>query len=310
MDTVQKQDSFGQEQSDHSNFVGSSAFEGNDSMPSFSPPASGPEASTLQMKKGPSSTPVQRLVAVGNNVYAPRSVRRSQAANFNIGTYTAGLQTILGGNPAVQTGAGLTTDMNLAGVNVQADRQTLMQQFNDENTVYSYNNAWALPGAVPTATHAIMEPADMGDNSAAVPGGYVAGQACVIQALNSLGKNVPGTGAVGTNQQHHQYSVNQGLDYRTDSDYLNLYVNHYGLTLEHSGVMGWGAINWANLGGAGDYLCVTYINNPAPGAVGHMVGVRVTANAHGGFNEQIFDQQGITAGTLNAGNGFVKYIFT
>ena len=138
----------------------------------------------------------------------------------------------------------------------------IWQQFNDIHKVYVYNADWQLRGAAPNREQPIMEPQDMGDSTAQVPNTYDNAAACVVPSLASLGRPVPGQQGAGTSQAHHAYSVGQGIDYRTDSDYLRLYVQHYNLQLIHSGPVAWNAVPWVNLGGAGDYLATTYVNPP------------------------------------------------
>lgn len=315
MDAIQKNGSHAAAAHEKTNFVGGSAFQDGGQMNSMTPPPLNPQASSVQLSPDPSAAPIQRLVAVdpGPTVFTPRGVRKETHAAFNIGTYQAGLQTILGGNPVIRNGNHLETFLNTQDIKDPDTRRDVFRQMQDENTVYAYNNLYSLAAGTPTSEHPVMDAKDMGDSSGVVPGGYVHNQACVLQALQSLGKQVPGTGAGGTNQQHHNYATGQNLDYRTDSDYLDLYVNHYNLNLISSTLTPWNAVNWGALGGAGDYLCTTYGGAVAPGgaAIGHMVGVRVTAGvAPGTFNTQIFDQQNLTRGALMGGGGFVRYIFT
>jgi len=264
---------------------------------------------TVQQKQdsGSGENTIQRMVAYGPfpTVYAPREIRKiADTDNYTQAKYIAGLRLILGGNPVLGTGEPLVRLLGQYAADDAAARSTVMDQFRDTHYIYRYNNPHVFATATPSGKHAVMEPRDMGDTTAQVPDRYVDREACVIQALRSIGAQVPGTGAVGTNQQHHAYSLNQGLDYRTDSDYLQLYIGRYGLRLVHSGLTPWGNVNWPTLG-AGNYVMTSYAAQPGANTVGHMVAVRVNAQ----FVPEVMDQQGLTKPTLDAGNGFIKYIF-
>ncbi|MDT7809042.1 MAG: hypothetical protein QOJ70_2855 [Acidobacteriota bacterium] len=100
--------------------------------------------------------------------------------------------------------------------------------------------------------------------------------------------------------------MSKGLDYRTDSHYIRLYVGELGYTLKNNVVMRWDDINWTTMGGDGNYLVGTYAHGaPTGSATGHMIGVVVA----GGRVTTTHDQQNLTKPYFEAGRVHVRYIF-
>jgi len=276
---------------------------------SVMPPAGSRASPTVHGPEG--GEPIQRLVAVGNRAFAPRSIRNErkfeQDPSVSRATYVTSLQVIV---PQAQTFEG----GDEFGVLIGAIRdsagegavETLWSQYRDVNRAYLYTSAtdYNFKHATPTGENALMDPKDMGDKTATVPQQYVESAACVIQSLADLGIAVPDSDVESTARRWHTYCVSKGLDYRTDSDYLKLYVNMLNLTLVHSRLVAWTAVPWDELGGDGDYLVATYGTAPGPTSIGHMVGVRVAEGA-----PTVYDHQDLTKPTLDGGGGYARYVF-
>ncbi len=256
------------------------------------------------------AAPVQRLVAVGNRVFAPRAIRHKGKLEANPsvsqGTYMTSLRVLVPGAQTLEGGDEFGALVNAVKDSAaEGAYQKLWAQYQDVNRAYVYANAtgYEFKNALPTGEQALMDPKDMGDKTAEVPRQYVESAACVLQSLASLGIAMPGSDAEGTAQEWHRYAVQQKLDYRTDSDYLKLYVTTLGMTLVSSRLVAWANVPWDELGD-GDYLVTTYGAAPQETTIGHMVGVRVADG-----EPTVFDHQDLTAPILDEGEGFARYIF-
>ncbi len=182
-------------------------------------------------------------------------------------------------------------------------------QFENREKVYRYSNKDLIQyGANDRGEKLLLLNQDMREAGDALPQNPVAGTTCVIQALGSFNVNVPG------GDQHsvaawHQYCRENGIDYRTDSHIIRLYVRALGYSLVHNRVNAWNDIPWGELGN-GNYLVSSYpAGAPAGAQVGHMVGVVV----QGGNIIAVHDQQNLTASQLDGhfegGNVYAHYIY-
>ncbi|MDB4948079.1 MAG: hypothetical protein JWM27_728 [Gemmatimonadetes bacterium] len=187
-------------------------------------------------------------------------------------------------------------------------RQRVLGQFEDEDVIHAYSRAdmvqWGYPDMEPPVL--LLDPDDMRE-AGQVPGQQITeSETCVIQALDSFGVNVPGLGVHTVAAWHNYFRTRApGLDYRTDSHYVRVYVGILGYTLVNNAVIAWDAIPWEELGD-GNYLVGTYPNGqPQGGETGHMIGAVVA----GGAVTAVHDQQGLTEPYLDGHNVYARYIF-
>jgi hypothetical protein len=88
---------------------------------------------------------------------------------------------------------------------------------------------------------------------------------------------------------------------------MRLYVHELHYSLVNNKVVTMDHINWANLGGDGNYLVSAYFGIPHGSQIGHMIGVVI---AHGTITT-IHDQQDVIRHTLEAHPNHVsaRYIY-
>ena len=234
-----------------------------------------------------------------NRVYASQNTLNP----VNLPRFTASLDTLMGAAQTLQID---NWGAVKAVIGISGDFQTLHNQFQDPRNVFSYASLFHMQGAVGATERHLLLPRDMEEAPGILPLHHVVGQTCVIQALNSFNVQAPG-GNDASVQAWHAWARGQNLDYRTDSDIIRIYVGHLGYQMVNNKLTALNAINWANLGGDGNYLLSTYVGIPAGAAVGHMVGVVV----NGGVINQIHDQQNLSRPTMlgNPGGVYTRYIY-
>jgi hypothetical protein len=179
-------------------------------------------------------------------------------------------------------------------------------QFLDERNVHQYPTRREMQYGEPSDKTLLLEPKDMREKGDDL-GALSKPEACVIQALEDFGVEVPGT-STHTAADWHRYCTAQKpqIDYRTDSHYIRLYVEQLGYQMVNNDVVAWTSIDWKKLGGDGRYLAGTYPGgSPGGSEVGHMIGVVVS----GGKVTTVHDQQGLTKPHLAGGNVHARYIF-
>ncbi len=182
-------------------------------------------------------------------------------------------------------------------------------QFEDQEKVYRYGSKDLISyGSNDRGEKLLLLNPDMREAGDPLPQNPAGGTTCVIQALNSFNVNVPGGNQHSVAAWHH-YCRENGIDYRTDSHIIRLYVGVLGYSLVNNRVSAWNGIPWGKLGN-GSYLvssCPT--GAPSGSQVGHMVGAVV----QGGNISAVHDQQNLTASQLDedfkGGNVYVRYIY-
>jgi hypothetical protein len=189
------------------------------------------------------------------------------------------------------------------GQTAEAPLESVHNKYQHPRNVYCYPDIYSAQNDVGDVTHKLLLPADMAETGDPLPAVLVPGSACVIQSLVDFGVAAPGGAA--TDQAWHNWCRLQPLDYRTDSDIIRIYVGQLGYSLVNNATVTMNNVDWAALGGDGDYLLTSYIGMPA--GVGHMIGVVI----NNGVIHAIHDRQNLTAPTLNANPAGVsaRYIY-
>jgi hypothetical protein len=185
------------------------------------------------------------------------------------------------------------------------DLLEVRRQFQDDMKVYRYGQWTEISDQMPDEEVLLLRPFDMREAGQQVVGGLAFGSGCVLQALEDFGVNVPNT-QNSTAAAWHLYCQQNNIDYRTDSHYIRFYVGTLHYRLRNNVAMRWEDIDWATMGGDGNYLVSTYpYGAPMGNATGHMIGVVV----NGGAAQTIHDQQQLTEPRLDTGTVHVRYIF-
>jgi hypothetical protein len=184
---------------------------------------------------------------------------------------------------------------------------TLRQQFLEETKVYRYDRQASIQYGIPLDERLLLTPKDMREKGDPLADAFNGPEACVVQALESFGVQVPDTNKSSAEAWHAFCRDHQPqIDYRTDSQYIKLYVEILRFQLVSTRLMGWKAIKWDEIGGDGRYLVSTFPNGPPSGSqIGHMIGVEV----QGGKPHQVHDKQQVTKPHLGGPNVFARYIF-
>lgn len=229
--------------------------------------------------------PVQRMIAINNPnvVYSQDMIDdRSQA----------GLNVLLGGKyNFINRNWNQVKTQIWNGATVGAPLQEVHNKYQHPRNIYRYPDIFSAQNGVGATIHKLLLPADMQETGDPLPVVLAPASACVIQALVDFGVAAPAGAA--TDQAWHNWCRTQQLDYRTDSDIIRIYVGQLGYSLVNNATVRMNNVNWAELGGDGNYLVASYVGMPA--GVGHMIGVVIN---HGAI-QTVHDRQNLTALTLN-----------
>lgn len=229
--------------------------------------------------------PVQRMIAINNPnvVYSQNMVDTRSQAGINI---------LLGGNyNFLNRNWNQIKTIIWTGGTVGAPLQEVHNKYQHTRNIYCYPDIFSAQNDEGATIHKLLLPADMQETGDPLPVVLAPASACVIQVLVDFGVAAP-TGAT-TDQAWHSWCRGQGLDYRTDSDIIRIYVGHLGYSLVNNTTVTMNNVNWEELGGDGDYLVAAYVGMPA--GVGHMIGVVIN---HGAI-QTVHDRQNLIAPTLN-----------
>jgi hypothetical protein len=274
-------------------------------MVTESPIANQKNMHTAESSNQTSGLPVQRMLQDKSidTVYLENTIPLS-----NLQRFEASMTSLLGGAQTFNYnnwGAMKTLLNNNLGYRLET-LESLHNQYQKRRVVYAYDNISHMRTSSGAEEKNLLLSRDMEETATPLPMIPVFSQGCVIQVLDSFNVNVPGGNTHSFNDWHN-WARGQGLDYRTDSDIIRIYVEHLDYSFVSNKLTAINAVDWNSLGGDGNYLLNSYVGIPSGTAVGHMIGVVI----NNGAITQIHDQQNLSAPTMNnnPGNVYTRYIF-